>query len=136
MSTQSRYRGEEIDEEDRIGRDVLEFIDPADDSVGVKGLRRVYSDFMISDYVYVNYTSFFLGISMCQRAVREIRVSILTKIYGTGSVGLGMELLDVKELIKGQAFVQDPECDSRDRMGGEVRTDKVVKDPVAIQSPL
>ena len=57
-------------------------------------------------------------------------------LHGTGSVGLGMELLDVKELLKGEAFVQDPECDSWDFTGREVGTDEVVEHPVAIQSSL
>ena len=53
-------------------------------------------------------------------------------IAGTGSVGLGMESLDGKELFKGKAFVQDPECDSRDLMRGKVGSDKVMQAPVAI----
>jgi hypothetical protein len=47
-----------------------------------------------------------------------------------------MESLDVEELVKGETFVQDPECDSGDLTCGEVGTDEVVEHPVAIQSPL
>jgi len=43
-----------------------------------------------------------------------------------------MESLDGKELFKGKAFIQDPECDSGDLMGGKVGSDKVMEDPVAI----
>ena len=49
---------------------------------------------------------------------------------GTGSVGLGMESLDVKELFKGKAVLQDSECDSGDFLGGEVESDKGMEDPV------
>ena len=51
---------------------------------------------------------------------------------GTCSVGLGMESLDGEEVFKGKAFVQDPECDSRDFMGGKVGSHKVMEDPGAI----
>jgi len=51
---------------------------------------------------------------------------------GTGSVGLGLQSLDGKELFKGKTFVQDPECDSRDLMGGKVGSHKVMEDPIAV----
>ena len=43
-----------------------------------------------------------------------------------------MQSLDGKELFKGKTFVQDPECNSRDLMGGKVRSHKVMEDPIAI----
>ena len=43
-----------------------------------------------------------------------------------------MEGLYGKELFKGKAFVQDSKSHSRDFVGSEVGSDKVVKDPVAI----
>ena len=51
---------------------------------------------------------------------------------GTGSVGLGLQSLDGKEFFKGKTFVQDPECNSRDLMGGKVGSHKVMEDPIAI----
>ena len=45
---------EEIQREDRIGRDLLDFVDPLNDPVGVEGWRRICSDLLEREIPYRN----------------------------------------------------------------------------------